>query len=147
MAISRRALIVAAGAAVAGIAGCIGPSPDDDDSNGDENDEENGGPEGPPGEIIVQGPLEGSVVVGDVVGRFEESTIDEDLIIEGTLTNEGDQRLRADMLLELEGFQFRDLEETVEVDPDDSTEFELVFTDVFADQFSGYTLTITAEAV
>ena len=145
MAISRRALIVTAGAAVAGIAGCIGPSPDDD-SNGDENDEENGGPEGPPGEIIVQGPLEGSVVVGDVVGRFEESTIDEDLIIEGTLTNEGDQRLRADMLLELEGFQFRDLEETVEVDPDDSTEFELVFTDVFADQFSGYTLTITAEA-
>ena len=134
----RRTLLGTVGAAVAGLAGCLGPSSDDDNGG-------NGEPEGPQGEIVVQGSLEGSVTVDDVSARFEDANIDENLIVEGTLTNNGDSSVRAEMLLEVEGFQFRDVEESVEVESGGSTEFELLFRDVFADQFSGYTLTVTAE--
>jgi hypothetical protein len=136
---SRRALLATVGAAVGGLAGCLGPSGDGDNSTGDD-----GGDSGPTGEVVVEGPLSDTTTV-DRSARLEDGTVDENLIIEGTVTNDAEDRtLVANLALTIEQFR-RNETTTLEVGPGESAEFELTLTAVYGPQFSSYTLTVTTE--
>lgn len=123
---------------MAGIAGCLGPSGGDSDDEGDGESDE------PPGEVVVDGPMADSVAI-DSSARFEEATVDQNLIVSGTVTNDGGENpLSAQLELDVEDFR-RDTNQTVEVAPGESADFELTLNSVYAGQFDGYTLTVTAE--
>jgi hypothetical protein len=131
---SRRTFLATAGAAVAGMAGCLGPSGGDSD---DENDDQS---EGPSGE--VDNALGDSLSV-EQSARFEDATIDQNLIVEGTVTNDGgDSTVSAELALDTEQFRRNDTQ-TVELGPGESADFELTLTSVYAQQFDGYTLSVT----
>lgn len=136
---SRRALLATVGAAVAGLAGCLGPSGD-----GDNNTSDNGGDSGPSGEVVIEGPLSDTTTV-DRSARFEDAAVDENLIVEGTVANDAEEgTLVANLELNLEDFRRNDAA-TLEIEPGESSDFELMLTSVYAPQFSGYTLTVTTE--
>lgn len=141
MTTSRRALLATAGAAVAGLAGCLGPSGD----SGGDNESGNGGSDGPAGEVNIEGELSDSTTV-DVSARFEDAAVDENLIVSGTVTNDsGDSTLSAELQLMVPDFR-RVPDDTLEIAPGGSSEFELVLNGVYAPQFDGYTLTVNASA-
>lgn len=134
---SRRALLATTGAAVAGLAGCLGPSGDGDNESG------NGESDGPAGEVNIEGELSDSTTVNSTA-RFEDAAVDENLVVSGTVTNDSeDSTLSAE--LELTSPQFRrGPDDTLEIAPGESSDFELVLNSVYAPQFEGYTLTVNA---
>jgi len=134
----RRTFLAAVGAAVAGVAGCLGPSGgDSDDDNGDD-----GGSEGPQGEVAFEEGLSDAISV-EQSARFEDAAVDENLIVEGTVTNNGgDDTLSVVLTLNIEQFRRND-SQTVEVGPEESAEFEVSLNSVYAEQFDGYTLNVT----
>jgi len=137
---SRRALLATVGAAVGGLAGCLGPSGD----GGGDNNTGNGGDSGPSGELVVEGPLSDTTTV-DRSARLEDGAVDENLIVEGTVTNNAEEgTLIANLALTIEQFR-RSETTTLEVEPGESAEFELTLTAVYGPQFSSYTLTVTTE--
>lgn len=141
---SRRAVLATVGAAVGGLAGCLGPSGDNDNSTDGNGTGDNGGDSGPSGEVVIEGPLSDTTTV-DRSARFEDAAVDENLIVEGTVTNDAeDGTLVANLELNIEDFR-RNETATLEVEPGESTDFELTLTSVYAPQFNGYTLTVTTE--
>lgn len=153
--VDRRAVLTGVAGVVA-VSGCIGPSGDgggdgsgDDDgssSDGDDgSDTDDGGTEdGPAGEVVTEGGRSDAVAV-DQSARFEEGNIDEILIVEGSVTNtDSESALSVDLTLGVEQFR-REATTTLELGPDESGEFELRLESVYAAQFNGYTLTVTAE--
>lgn len=134
---TRRTVLGVVGAAIAGTAGCLGPSggDDSDDGNGDES-------EGPPGEVAIEDGLADSISV-DQSARFEDAPVDQELIVEGTVTNNGgDEALSVVLTLNIEQFR-RDDSQTVDVGVGESAEFEVSLSSVYAEQFDGYTLNVT----
>lgn len=134
---TRRTVLGAVGAAIAGTAGCLGPSggDDSDDGNGDES-------EGPPGEVAIEDGLADAISV-DQSARFEDAAVDQELIVEGTVTNDGgDEALSVVLTLNIEQFR-RDDSQTVDVGTGESVEFEVSLNSVYAEQFDGYTLNVT----
>lgn len=133
---TRRTLLGAVGAAIAGTAGCLGPSGgDSDDGNGDGN-----GSEGPPGEVVVEDALGDSLSV-ERSARFEDATIDEELIVEGTVTNNGEETVSVSLTLNIEDFRRND-DQTVEIGAGESADFSVSLTGVYQPQFNGYTLNV-----
>ena len=147
--VDRRAVLTGVAGAVA-VSGCLGSSGDDggdgsdgDDSGGD-SDTSNGGTEdGPAGEVVTEGGRSDAVAV-DRSARFEEGNIDEILIVEGSVTNNDESALSVDLTLGVEQFR-REATTTLELGAGESSEFELRLESVYAAQFDGYTLTVTAE--
>jgi len=136
----RRTFLASVGAAVAGVAGCLGPSGGDSD-NESENGEES---EGPPGEIAFEEGLSDSISV-ERSARFEDAAVDQTLIVEGTVTNDGgDNTLSVVLTLNIEQFRRND-SQTVEIGPGESAEFEVSLNSVYAEQFDGYTLDVTTD--
>lgn len=134
---TRRTVLGVVGAVIAGTAGCLGPSggDDSDDGNGDES-------EGPPGEVAIEDGLADSISV-DQSARFEDAPVDQELIVEGTVTNNGgDEALSVVLTLNIEQFR-RDDSQTVDVGVGESAEFEVSLSSVYAEQFDGYTLNVT----
>lgn len=132
---TRRTVLGAVGAAVAGTAGCLGPSggDDSDDGNGDES-------EGPPGEVVVEDALSDSISV-ERSARFEDATVDQELIVEGSVTNNGEETVSVSLTLNIEDFR-RDDGQTVEIGAGESADFSVSLTGVYQPQFNGYTLNV-----
>jgi len=153
--VDRRA-VLAGVAGVVAVSGCIGPS---GDGGGDGRDGDDGGgsdgddgsdtgdgetEDGPAGEVVTEGGRSDAVAV-DRSARFEEGNIDEILIVEGSVTNSDEESaLSVDLTLGVEQFR-REATTTLELGPGESREFELRLESVYAAQFNGYTLTVTAE--
>ncbi len=148
--VDRRAVLTGVAGAVA-VSGCLGSSGDDggdgsdgDDSSGSDGDTGDGGTEdGPAGEVVTEGGR-GDAVAVDRSARFEEGNIDEILIVEGSVTNNDESALSVDLTLGVEQFR-REATTTLELGAGESSEFELRLESVYAAQFNGYTLTVTAE--
>ncbi|PSP19707.1 hypothetical protein BRC62_01620 [Halobacteriales archaeon QH_10_67_13] len=148
--VDRRAVLAGVAGAVAA-SGCLGSSGDDgsedgngDNGSGDDGDTGDGETEdGLAGEVVTEGERSDAVAV-DRSARFEEGNIDEILIVEGSVTNEDESALSGDLTLGVEQFR-REATATLELGPDESGEFELRLESVYAPQFNGYTLTVTAE--
>jgi hypothetical protein len=137
---SRRTLLATVGAAMAGMAGCLGSSGGDD--NGGDNGGDDSEPEGPQGDVEVEGAMSDSITV-DSSARFEDATVDENLVVEGTITNDGDSTVSAELTLTSPQFR-RSADDTIEIAAGESSEFEVVLNAVYAPQFEGYTLTVNA---
>ena len=149
--VDRRAVLTGIAGAVA-VSGCLGSSGDDggdgsdgDDSSGSDGDTGDGETEdGPAGEVVTEGGRSEAVAV-DRSARFEEGNIDEILIVEGSVTNSDDESaLSVDLTLGVEQFR-REATTTLDLGAGESSEFELRLESVYAAQFNGYTLTVTAE--
>ncbi len=144
--VERRAVLVGVAGAIT-ISGCIGPSGDggsaDNGTDDGDSSTEVGGTDEPAGEIIVEGER-GETVAVDSSARFEDGNIDEILIIEGSVTNDGEDTLSVDLTLGVEQFR-REATTTLELGAGESGEFELRLESVYAPQFDRYTLTIMAE--
>ena len=133
---TRRTVLGAVGAAIARTAGCLGPSgSDSDNGNGDGN-----GSEGPPGEVVVGDALSDSLSV-ERSARFEDATIDEELIVEGTVANNGEETVSVSLTLNIEDFRRND-DQTVEIGAGESADFSVSLTGVYQPQFDGYTLNV-----
>jgi len=157
--VDRRGVLTGVAGAVA-VSGCLGSSGDDgsEDGNGDDGSEDGNGDDGsggdgdtgdggtedgPAGEVVTEGGRSDAVAV-DRSARFEEGNVDEILIVEGSVTNEDESALSVDLTLGVEQFR-REATATLKLGPDESGEFELRLESVYAPQFNGYTLTVTAE--
>ena len=145
--VNRRVVLTSIAGAVT-VSGCLGSSDDDenDDRNSgtDTSDTDTDGTEnGPAGEVVFEGARSEAIDV-DLSARFEEGTVDEILVVEGSVTNAEDAAVTVELSLAVEQFR-RDASTTVELGAGDSSEFEIRLESVYAPQFDGYTLTVTAE--
>ncbi|PSP19301.1 hypothetical protein BRC62_02085, partial [Halobacteriales archaeon QH_10_67_13] len=72
-------------------------------------------------------------------GRFEEGTVSQNLVVEGTAENTSDSSLNVEVVLEIDGY-IPDERTTLAMDPGESTEFSIEYADIDAGQVGGYTL-------
>ena len=145
--VDRRVVLTSIAGAVT-VSGCLGSSDDDENDDGDSgtdtSDTDTDGTEnGPAGEVVFEG-ARGEAIDVDLSARFEEGTVDEILVVEGSVTNAEDTAVTVELSLTVEQFR-RDASTTVELGAGDSSEFEIRLESVYAPQFDGYTLTVTAE--
>ena len=145
--VDRRAVLTGVAGAIA-VSGCLGGgdggSEDGDDDTGDGDTGNGGTDDGPAGEVVTEGGRSDAVAV-DRSARFEEGNVDENLIVEGSVTNNDEEStLSVDLTLGVEQFR-RESTTTLELGPGETDEFELRLESVYAAQFNGYTLTVTAE--
>jgi len=135
----RRECVVTLGAgAAAALSGCLGGG-DGDSGDGNTGD---GGAAG--GEIQGETSFDGDAadfLTVEHSGRFEEGTVSQNLVVEGTAENTSDSSLDVEVVLEVDGY-IPNERTTLAMDPGESTEFSIEYADIDAGQVGGYTLEI-----
>lgn len=137
--VRRRECVVTLGAgAAAALSGCLGGG----DGDGGDGDTGDGGATG--GEIQGETSFDGDAadfLTVEHSGRFEEGTVSQNLVVEGTAENTSDSSLDVEVVLEVDGY-IPNERTTLAMGPGESIEFSIEYADIDAGQVGGYTLEI-----
>lgn len=138
--VRRRECVVTLGAgAAAALSGCLGGGDGGTDGNGNTGD---GGGAG--GEIQGETSFDGDAadfLTVEHSGQFEEGTVSQNLVVEGTAENTSDSSLNVEVVLEVDGY-IPNERTTLAMGPGESIEFSIEYADIDAGQVGGYTLEI-----
>ncbi|ERG88768.1 MAG: hypothetical protein J07HX5_00914 [halophilic archaeon J07HX5] len=140
----RREATIAITTAAIGLAGCSGSS---DGGNTDaEADETESEQDAPQGEVVIEGQLSDAVSASSSA-QFESGGADDNLVVDGTVTNESEtETVRVTLQLQIEDFQ-RNASQTIELEPGTTEEYQLKLESIYTPQFAGYTVVVEAEQI